>query len=269
MRGTDGANTTTPPTAAEISQKIADEISNTENHWFAANDEIALAVWRATSRTLTDKTGYSLTQAFPTNFADLGINSSGHVSRVVLVDTTTANTDMRGTDNALLASGYTAPANSDVTAIKAKTDQLVFSVANQVDANALSGGSGGGGANINVLPAVGISADRSPGVTLDAFVGETITQSITIYQTNGVTPFVLTGKTLVIVFETRQGTDVATVTSGSITIGGADDNVVTFAYPSAATSTQRVLKFAIRDASAPKTVYLQGLLNVQRAPQVD
>jgi hypothetical protein len=122
---------------------------------------------------------------------------------------------------------------------------------------------------VSVLPAVGISADRSPGVTLNAFVGETITQSITIYQTDGSTPFVLTGKTLVVVFETRQGTDVATVTSGSITIGGDDDNVVTFAYPSDATLTQRVLKFAIRDASAPKTVYLQGLLNIQRAPQVD
>ena len=55
-----------------------------------------------------DKTGYSLTQAFPANFASLGINSSGHVSRVTLVDTTTTNTDMRGTDNAALASAWTA-----------------------------------------------------------------------------------------------------------------------------------------------------------------
>lgn len=49
------------------------------------------------------KTGYSLTQAFPSNFASLGINASGHISRVVLVDTTTANTDMRGTDSAATA----------------------------------------------------------------------------------------------------------------------------------------------------------------------
>jgi hypothetical protein len=41
-----------------------------------------------------------------------------------------------------LVSDYTPPANSDVTAIKAKTDQLTFTVAGQVDANALSGGSG-------------------------------------------------------------------------------------------------------------------------------
>ena len=45
---------------------------------------------------------------FPTNFGALLINSSGHVSRVVLVDTTTTNTDMRGTDGAALASSWTA-----------------------------------------------------------------------------------------------------------------------------------------------------------------
>jgi len=49
---------------------------------------------------------------------------------------------MRGTDASLLAANYTAPANSDITAIKAKTDQLAFTVANQVDANALTGGGG-------------------------------------------------------------------------------------------------------------------------------
>ena len=45
---------------------------------------------------------------FPTNFGALLINVSGHVSRVVLVDTTTTNSDMRGTDNAALASAWTA-----------------------------------------------------------------------------------------------------------------------------------------------------------------
>ena len=47
--------------------------------------------------------------------------------------------NMRGTDGA----NTVAPANSDISAIKSKTDQFVFSVANQVDANALTGGSGG------------------------------------------------------------------------------------------------------------------------------
>lgn len=65
--------------------------------------------------TNNDKTEYSLTQGFPANFAALGINSSGHVSRVTLVDTTTVNSDMRGTDNALLAASYTAPLSASET----------------------------------------------------------------------------------------------------------------------------------------------------------
>lgn len=59
------------------------------------------------------------------DFADTGYDPSTHkVQGVVLVDTTTANTDMRGTNNAMLAASYTAPDNSGIAAIKAKTDNL-------------------------------------------------------------------------------------------------------------------------------------------------
>ena len=47
------------------------------------------------------------------------------VARVTLVDTTTTNTDMRGTDGA----NTTAPDNAGITAIKAKTDNLPASPA--------------------------------------------------------------------------------------------------------------------------------------------
>lgn len=75
-----------------------------------------------TAGTVSDKTGYSLSQAFPSNFASLGINASGHVSRVTLVDTTTTNADMRGTDNAMLASSYTSPpsAASNASAVRSE-----------------------------------------------------------------------------------------------------------------------------------------------------
>jgi len=53
---------------------------------------------------------------FPANFAALGINVSGHVSRVTLVDTTTDNTDMRGTDGA----NTTTPPS--VSAIRSEID---------------------------------------------------------------------------------------------------------------------------------------------------
>jgi hypothetical protein len=397
-----------------------------------ANKLATDATGRVTVGTNDDKNGYSLTQGFPANFASLGINSSGHVSRVVLVDTTTANSDMltanqavkglvtgsqpagslarfvreiksggvlfegqivtAGSNTATLDAGATTvcigqaivigeegdaerqtrwvtafdeitkiittdkpwcivpPNGSDyqivtlrrsinesetqtaaaaaitaanlaleTTAGSAKVaaeaaaaalddltetddNQLRFTEKALEQAPAGGGGSGDkdwtnteraqiryrlgidGSASepttatpnlgslsaiVNVLPAVGISADRSPGVTLKAFVGETITQAITLYQTDGTTPFVMTGKTLIIVFETRQGLDVATIANEVITVGGDDDNVITFAYPAAATANERTLRFALRDAGSPNTVYLQGLLSVQRAPKVD
>jgi hypothetical protein len=46
--------------------------------------------------------------SFPSNFGALLINGSGHISRVVLVDTTTVNSDMRGTDGAALATHWTS-----------------------------------------------------------------------------------------------------------------------------------------------------------------
>ncbi len=75
------------------------------------------------SVTVSDKTGFSLVSGYdPAKTAaqagDLMVASN-----------------MRGTDNALLAVNYTAPDNSSVTAIKTQTDKLVFGVANQVDAN--------------------------------------------------------------------------------------------------------------------------------------
>jgi hypothetical protein len=133
----------------------------------------------------------------------------------------------------------------------------------------IAGIEGGGGSSVNVLPATGIVANRSPGVTLLPVVGETISQSITLYQSDGTTALDLSGKTLKIIFETMNGADVAVVLAADIAIGGTDDNVVTFAYPSAVTSSERVLRFAIRDAAAPLTMYLQGVCSVVAAPKVD
>jgi len=99
------------------------EVSRLDAAISSRSSHSAADVWTSGTRTLTafgfsvtvgtnnDKTGYSLTQAFPSNFATLGINASGHVERVTLVDTTTANTDMRGTDGA----NTTAPDNAGIS----------------------------------------------------------------------------------------------------------------------------------------------------------
>ena len=68
----------------------------------------AVAITGNITGNLSGSVGSISSVTFPANFAGLGINSSGHISRVVLVDTTTTNTDMRGTDGAALASQWTS-----------------------------------------------------------------------------------------------------------------------------------------------------------------
>jgi hypothetical protein len=154
------------------------------------------------------------------------------------------------------------------SATSAKIDDILTDTGTTLP-GLIAGIEGGGAGTVNVLPATGITADRSAGITLTPVVGETISQAITVYQSDGTTPVDLGGKTLAIIFETMAGADVAVVSSGSITISGDDDNVVTFAYPSAVTAAERVLRFAIRDAAAPLTMYLQGYCSVVSAPKVD
>ena len=171
----------------------------------------------------------------------------------------------------LALAGSTAAVVNDINTVTDKVDTglVLDGVVYQFTENMLELGPSGGGSVVNVLPATGIVANRTPGATLTPVVGETISQSITLYSTDGITPINLSGKTLVVVFETLAGTDVATVASANITISGVNSNVVTFAYPSAVTASERTLRFAIRDAAAPLTMYLQGLCSVVRAPQVD
>ena len=92
------------------------------------------------------------------------------VARVTLVDTTTTNTDMTsGTSPTAIYTYFTDASREDavkadvsllasassltrvgikVDGIKNRTDQLVFSIPNQVDANALTGGGSGGSGSI-------------------------------------------------------------------------------------------------------------------------
>ena len=95
-------------TAATTTVNLSGTTISTSQAVTSVSGAVGSVTAAVTVGTNNDKTGYSLTQAFPSNFASLGINSSGHVSRVTLVDTTTTNTDMRGTDNAALASAWTA-----------------------------------------------------------------------------------------------------------------------------------------------------------------
>ncbi len=103
-------------TAATTTLNLSGTTISTSQAVASVTGAVGSVTAAVTVGTNNDKTGYSLTQSFPANFASLGINSSGHVSRVTLVDTTTTNSDMRGTDGALLAASYTAPLSTAGTA---------------------------------------------------------------------------------------------------------------------------------------------------------
>jgi hypothetical protein len=81
----------------------------------------------------------------PTDWISAASVSAAAVSKIQAGLSTYAGGDTPGTStllsrisgNVLLASGYTAPDNTAIAAIKAKTDQLVFSTANRIDATAI------------------------------------------------------------------------------------------------------------------------------------
>lgn len=97
-----------------------------------------------TVTTNNDKTGYSLTQTFPTNFSALGISAGGHISNVDTLTTYTGNTVQTGDGFARLGapagasvSADIAAVKTDTAAVKVQTDKFAFTVANQIDANVL------------------------------------------------------------------------------------------------------------------------------------
>lgn len=105
---------------------------------------ITATTGRVTAGTVSDKAGYSLAQAFPANFASLGINASGHVSRVTLVDTTTTNADVGAAGAALTALGDARLANLDA----AVTSRLAPTVAGRTLDVSLGGEAGVDWANV-------------------------------------------------------------------------------------------------------------------------
>jgi hypothetical protein len=148
--------------------------TNAPSNWINAG-AIAASALNDKGNWNIGKTGYALTQAFPANFAALGINSSGHVSRVVLVDTTTTNTDMRGTDSALLASSYTAAPTASQNATQVRTE--LATELGRIDATISSRSTFAGGAVDSVTGAVGsVTSPVTVGTNNDK-TGYALTQS--------------------------------------------------------------------------------------------
>ena len=71
--------------------------------------QVSLSSGAVTVGTNNDKTGYALTQAFPTNFSALLVSAGGHISNVDTLTTYTGNTPQTGDGYALLNGATTEP----------------------------------------------------------------------------------------------------------------------------------------------------------------
>lgn len=139
----------TAPTVAQIATGVWQDTTGGD---FTVASSIGKSVMNGvalgtglTINDITTKTGYSLTQTFPTNFSALGISAGGHVSNVDTLTTYTGNTVQTGDGFARLGapagasvSADVAAVKTDTAAVKVQTDKLAFTSANKVDANVLS-----------------------------------------------------------------------------------------------------------------------------------
>ena len=118
--------------------------------------------------------------------------------------------------------------------------------------------------SVTVVPSSSTVASRAGTNYVLAYTDETSSVAITVLNAAG-DSIDLSTKTLGVYWETEAQVVVASLTSG-ITVGGAANNVVTFAIPSAVTESARRLVFALRDQAAPKAVYAGGVFDVQYLP---
>lgn len=161
----------------------------------------------------------------------------------------------------------TSYVDTEVAAIKAKTDQLSFTVANQVDANALSGGGGGG--SIVVTPVVAQTPVRAVATTITTYKGDR--SAITVGVFSGTTPVNLsTLGALEICIQTKAGTDLQLISAANITISGTSSNYFSFSPNATAVGTVGRFMWSLRVASSSsKQVIVYGAFVVEDAALAD
>ena len=111
-----------------------------------------------------------------------------------------------------------------------------------------------------------VSSDQPKSNTnINVFQGEATTQSIIVYQSDGTTPYDLSGKILEVLFETDSQELIYKIESDDITVTGDDSNIVGFTIPSSVTSTRKTKYWSVRDTDSTNRVYINGELSISRA----
>lgn len=241
-----------------------------------------------TASTVSDKTGYSLTQTFPSNFSALAIAAG--------TGAVTVNGDAFGNTLVLtnLANASQIPPEFTSAAF-ASTG--VFATA--ALANAPAGGGGGGtdwtanertairsilgiptsgttptdptvgildtirdtvgSIGLNVYPVSASTPERVSGTTLTFYLDESRSVSIA-------TDFTLTSMTLEFTVEDSRGNDVYVVADGSIT---KSSQTATVPITSTVTGSLGQYAWSLRDITSGNSVIARGVLSVQNAASND
>ena len=231
----------------------------------------------AQAQSVTDKSGYTLTQAFPSNFSSMVINGgNGHVAAALhnaqpnsipedafqngAVSARVIATDAIDGD-AMAASALTEIANA-VGTLQVLVDMGLM-IINDGTADARfsisalqNGPAGEGGAVINVYPVSASTPERVAGTTITYYRNEIRTVSV-------VTDFTLTSLTLTFTVEDSEGTDLLTIANASIS---RSDKTFTVSIGTAVTATISNYRWALRDITGgTNSVIARGVLTVQEA----
>ena len=193
----------------------------------------------------------------------------GYVTRVVMVDDSSLIDTTDSGPSAILNAAAITPIRSDIRLVNGVPFDLIeepiltdnaatIAAFNADPPNVVVAGGG------VLIPVLAGTPDRAGKSKIIAYVSETGSYSITVLS-QSLAPVDVSALTLGVYFETSEKVAVAAVTSG-ITIGGASNNVVTFAMPSAVTTSERDLVFAIREQSSPRMIVAGGIISIQYLP---
>jgi hypothetical protein len=258
-RGTDGANTTTPPTAYQNSQQIASDLNTLDEAW--ADAKLVLS---QSTRSEMDANSTKLAQiitdvaAVPTAIqistqiaSDVtGLDNGWEDAQQGIAVFCRTELDDNSTQLAQIITDVAAvPTNTEMTAAFTEIKGATWTSTDTLEGiyDGLGGGGGGDASQTTLLEVLSLLEagavppviSRAVGRTLKAYVGETVTfPVITPTDVNGTT-LDTTGIPLYVVIEGRSNTDIQVIADAAITKTSTTIQFTTSAITNATTAQKR------------------------------
>lgn len=249
MRGTDGANTTTPPTAAANASQVRTELTTELNRIDASiSSRLAAA-------------GYTAPPSASSNATAVRSELTTELARIDVAISTR-----------LASASYTAPDNASVTAIKAKTDNLPGDPADASDITAafteikgvawssttdtleaIRDAAGSGSTSIMVTPVVAQVPVRVRDTDIETYIGDLSTIRIGIFSGEDAVDLLGFGN-LEVCVQAKDGTDLDFVPMADLTIDGTSNNYVSWEPSGPSVATVRRGKWSLRKTSNKQVI---------------